>query len=192
MFKLYTEENLTLKFDDYATILRECSALGAKTALEFGPGYTTLALIEAGLIKIVSLEHNEEWFEKMKIRFAEYPQVEVRRYQDEPEATADLAADEQFDMAIVDSPQGFNRQIRDRISRKRHPGQADCSRFNTCVLALKHAPVVYLHDANRPLERCTLERLNALGHRVTQLKSKYGLARIERGQDANRPDTPGA
>lgn len=191
MFKLYTEETKTLSFEDYATILKECAALGAKTALEFGPGYSTLALIEAGLDRIVSLEHNDEWLDKMAIRFADYPQVEVKRYQDEPEATADLG-DESFDVAFVDSPQGFTYEIKGRIGRKKHPGQEDCSRLNTCILALKHAPVVYLHDARRPLERGTLQRLNAMGHRVMQLKSKSGLARIERGENQNRPDTPGA
>jgi hypothetical protein len=69
-----------------------------------------------------------------------------------------------------------------------HPGQEDCSRLNTCLSALQHAPVVYLHDAVRPLERATLTRLERDGHKVEWVAagkwknqdSSYGIARIIR------------
>ena len=118
-------------------------------------------------------------------KFKDYPQVEVRAYQDEPEVIAELSPDEQFDMAFVDSPKGYVHPLKGvKGIRKRHPGMEDCSRLNTCLKALQHAPVVYLHDANRPLERGTLGRLHVMGHKVTMMQSKAGLARIERhGQD---------
>jgi hypothetical protein len=187
MFKLYTEETSTFRFQDYALLMQQVKDLGAKSCLEFGPGASTLALIEAGLETIVTLEHCDEWFDTAVEKFKDYPQVTVGRYQDEPEVIADVVG--VFDMAFVDSPKGFWFHI-ERIKgiRKRHPGQEDCSRFNTCLKALEHAPVVFLHDSQRPLERGTLGRLNAMGHKVTQLPSKIGMARIIR----NGKDAPGS
>jgi hypothetical protein len=81
-----------------------------------------------------------------------------------------------------------------------HPGQEDCSRLNTCLAALKLAPVVLLHDAIRPLERATLGRLELAGHKVEwvaapmkwkQLDDSYGLARIIRdGKKSSRVSIP--
>jgi hypothetical protein len=187
MFKLYTEQQPSFYFSDYALLMQQVKDLGAKSCLEFGPGASTLALIEAGLETIVTLEHCDEWFDTAVEKLKDYPQVTVGRYQDEPEVIADVVG--VFDMAFVDSPKGFWFHI-ERIKgiRKRHPGQEDCSRFNTCLKALEHAPVVFLHDSQRPLERGTLGRLNAMGHKVTQLPSKIGMARIIR----NGKDAPGS
>jgi hypothetical protein len=177
MFKLYTEEKPTFFFSDYALLMQQVKDLGAKTCLEFGPGISTAALIEAGLKKIVTLEHDPQWFDANVERFKDYPQVLVGSYYDEPTVLADI--EEDFDMAFVDSPKGYTG------GRKRHPGQEDCSRLNTCLFALDRAPVVFLHDSQRPLERGSLGRLNAMGHKVTQLPSKVGMARIDRnGKDA--------
>jgi hypothetical protein len=178
MFKLYTVEQNCLPFVDYGTLLREFQ--GAKTVLEFGPGASTFALIEAGVEKIVTLEHLAEWYDKALEKFKDYPQVEIRQYYDEPTVLADV--EEDFDVALVDSPKGFTHEVIEALGvRKKHPGQEDCSRFNTCLFALDRAPLVYLHDAYRPLERGTLGRLNALGHRSEFIApTKYGLAKIWR------------
>lgn len=181
MFKLYTKDSPTLRFREYGSLLS--AATGAKSVLEFGPGFSTLALIEAGVENIVSLEHSLEWMEKKRAEFAQYPQVTVAQYWDEFPVRADEIANQQFDLAFVDSPQGFNFH-KDRVGRKKHPGYEDCSRLNTCLFALDHAPVVYLHDANRPLERATLTKLSGMGHKVQFVT--YGgtaaLARIEAWQ----------
>jgi hypothetical protein len=176
MFKLYTVERECLPFVDYATLLREFQ--GVKTVLEFGPGVSTLALIEAGVEKIVTLEHLPEWFNKAVEKFKDYPQVEIRPYWDEPTVLADV--EEDFDVALVDSPKGFTHKVIEALgARKKHPGMEDCSRLNTCLFALDRAPIVYLHDAYRSLERGTLGRLNALGHRSEFIApTRYGIARI--------------
>jgi hypothetical protein len=178
MFKLYTVEQNCLTFIDYAALLREFQ--GVKIALEFGPGVSTLALIEAGVEKIVTLEHNAEWFDKAVEQFKDYPQVEIRQYYDEPVVLADV--EEDFDIAFVDSPKGHTHKVIEALGvRKVHHGQEDCSRLNTCLFALDRAPLVYLHDAYRPLERGTLGRLNALGHKHEFIaNTKYGLAKIWR------------
>ena len=178
MFKLYPRQLSTLPFIDYAFIIEEVKRLGAKTALEFGPGYTTLALIEAGVEKIVSLEDNREWAAKKREEFAPYPQVTVAHYDNKPQVTADPIAAQEFDLAIVDAPAGFTHKIPGRVGRVVHPGQEDCSRLNTCLFALQRAPVVLLHDARRPLERGTLGRLHVMGHRFEF--SAGQMARITR------------
>jgi hypothetical protein len=175
---------MTLPREDYAILLRE--ATGKQSVLEFGPGFSTFAFIEAGVPRILCCEYLDEWREKGKIRFKDYPQVEIIPFVNEPVAKAEITG--QFDLALVDSPKGYAG------ARVIHPGQEDCSRLNTCLLALKHAPVVLLHDAARPLERGTLGRLNKLGHKVTFYPdgSRSGMARIERHeQDTGGPSQPG-
>jgi hypothetical protein len=163
---------MTLPREDYEILLRE--ATGTKSVLEFGPGFSTYAFIEAGVPRILCVEYLDKYLDFAKERFKDFPQVEVRRFWDEPEARAEIEG--VFDLAFVDSPKGYAG------ARTAHPGQEDCSRYNTCLLALKYAPVVLLHDAYRPLERGTLGRLSAAGHKVTfyNKASRGGLARIER------------
>ena len=157
-------------------------ATGKKSALEFGPGTSTWALIEAGCERILSCEYDDTWRATAKTKFAEFPQVEVVRFWDEPEARAEIPEGEQFDIAFVDSPKGYqpNSPFTPPGGRTVHPGQEDCSRFNTCLLAVKHAPIVLLHDAYRPLERGTLGRLSGIGCKVEFLDnaSRIGIARI--------------
>lgn len=179
MFKLYTAQQHTFPFADYGLLME--LAKDAKSVLEFGPGISTLALIEAGVGKIVTLEHDPEWFDVAVAKFKEYPQVTVGHYADEVPVTADKIADQEFDLAFVDSPKGFIHPVPGiKGVRKRHAGYEDCSRFNTCAFALERAPVVYLHDAKRPLERGTLGRLNAMGHKFELMPGRAGMARIWR------------
>jgi hypothetical protein len=92
--------------------------------------------------------------------------------------TADPIADQQFDIAVVDAPAGFDKKIPGRTSRKRHPGMEDCSRLNTCLFALERAPVVLLHDAKRPTERATLGELWKRGYKFEIYPSSSGMAKI--------------
>jgi hypothetical protein len=157
-------------------------AQGVNSVVEFGPGYSTFAFIEAGVPEIVGLEHDTKWFTTQKERFADYPQFTIGKYWDEaPVALVPNAIKaKKFDIAFVDSPKGY------KGGRVIHEGQADCSRLNTCLAALELAPIVYLHDAIRPLERCSLLWLNSMGHKVEIVEAKkkswhdssYGLARI--------------
>lgn len=172
--KLY-QKSRTLPPEDYQAFMAEVERIGAKKVLEIGPGYSTFAFIEAGCDPIVCLEHDPKWHEVSIDRFKDYPQVKVRKYWNEPEARAELEPNEQFDLALVDSPKGY------KAARVVHPGQEDCSRYNTLELALKHAPIVLLHDATRPLERGSLGRIQSQGHKVTMISSNgYGIARVER------------
>ena len=185
----------TLSKDDYKLLLNE--GKGKERILEFGPGYSTYAWIEAGAKLIISLECHRPWREEKKEQFKRYPQVHVARF-DNIAPVAEVAdichTHGPYDLALVDSPRGM-------ASRERLEGQEECSRLNTCLAALEHAPVVLLHDAVRPCERNTLNWLAQLGHTIKFLAEppewgthnySYGLARITRnGKDERRPDLPG-
>ena len=172
---LWTPNQRTLTKDDHDALVE--IGRDAHSVVEFGPGYSTFAFIEAGVEEIVGLEHDPHWFDVQTERFKDYPQVEIKRYENEgPVARVpDCVASCQFDIALVDSPKGY------KAARIVHAGQEDCSRLNTCFAALKLAPVVYLHDACRPLERGSLNRLSSLGYKVEHINVRgesYGLARI--------------
>lgn len=184
-------EATTLRYQEYDLMV--ALARGAKSALEFGPGYSTFALIEAGIEKILTLEHDDHWYGVAVEKFKDYPQVVVARYWDEFPVRAEHG-EATFDVAFVDSPKGFNKPI-PGISgtRKVHPGYEDCSRLNTCLYALERAPVVFLHDANRPLEKGTLGHLWKMGHSFQQFPGKAGIARIIRNgknKDGFSPQSP--
>jgi hypothetical protein len=185
---LWTPNQRTLTKTDHDHIV--ALGKGVNSVLEFGPGYSTFAWIEAGVPTIVGLEHDDKWFDVQTERFTDYPQVKIDKYWNEAPAARVPEGLGDFDIAFVDSPKGYIG------GRAQLPGQEDCSRLNTCLAALMHAPVVYLHDAIRPLERASLTRLEALGHKVEwvaapvkwkQQDDSYGLARIVRdGKNQSR------
>jgi hypothetical protein len=164
---------------DVAVFESEAARLNAKTVLEFGPGKSTDVFASLGL-QVTTVEHMQQWFEVAQERFKDYPNVRVLKGEDEmPFLVPDLGPDEKFDFAFVDAPQGYYPR------RKIHKGYEDCSRFNTTLLALQHAPVVLLHDITRPLERGTLNRLNRMGYHIDFIRVPYGMARITDG-DSHR------
>jgi hypothetical protein len=147
-------------------------AIGAKTILEFGPGASTEVFAGFGLL-VTTVEHQQKWYEVAKERFKDYPNVRVLKGEDEiPFRVPELDDSEMFDMAFVDAPQGYFPK------RKIHKGYEDCSRYNTTLFALQRAPVVFLHDTIRPLERGTLGRLRRMDYQVETIKVPYGMAKI--------------
>jgi hypothetical protein len=172
-----------LKQEDLDYFKFEIASLGAKSILEFGPGASTEFFVGLGL-QVTTIEHMQRWYEVAKEQFKDRPNVRVLKGEDEmPFRIEGMGSYEKFDLAFVDAPQGYEPL------RKAHPGYEDCSRFNTTLFALQHAPVVLLHDVVRPLERGTLNRLNRMGYKVQIIKVPYGMARITHG-DEDRLDTP--
>ena len=182
-FKLH-EYNPSIIPEDYGALIAEAQRLQPKRVLEFGPGYSTYAWIEAGVPEIVSVEHIDDWREEKRAQFAEFPNVSVQPFWNEaPVARLGQDAGE-FDLAFVDSPRGGHNKGRARL-----PGQQDCSRLNTLMCALKHAPIALLHDATRVDERHSLRRAELAGHKVEWFPvpsngRTYGIARVIR--DGNK------
>lgn len=175
MFRLYSEEKNIFTFDDYGALIDECRLIGARTVLEFGPGISTLAFIEAGCQRIATCEYQDKWIEKAKTDFTSCPQVSVHRFKNAVDVEVSGLSRRDFDLVFVDSPIGSE-------SRSFVPleGQEDCPRFNTLVYALRCAPVVLLHDAKREGEQRTLTRIAEMGYSVEMIETVKGIARIVR------------
>jgi hypothetical protein len=72
-------------------LLRE--AIGKRRILEFGPGHSTYAWIEAGC-EVVSLENHDGWRAEKVEEFNMYPQVHIGKYEDTaPKATVSTLVD---------------------------------------------------------------------------------------------------
>jgi hypothetical protein len=184
------EAAMTLHQIDVDIFKMEVSSLGAKSVLELGPGDSTEVFAKMGL-QVTTIEHMQKWYEVAKKRFKDYPNVRVLKGEDEmPFTVAGMGSYEKFDLAFVDSPQGYFPK------RKIHKGYEDCSRFNTALFALERAPVVLLHDVNRPCERGTLNRLNRMGYEIELIPAPYGVARITHGKpnglDTSHAAEPGS
>jgi hypothetical protein len=161
---------------DVTVFKSEVKRLGAKSVLEFGPGLSTEVFSALGL-QVTTVEHDQHWYDVAKERFKDYPNVRVLKGEDDmPFVVADLNPDERFDLAFVDAPQGYFPR------RRVHKGYEDCSRFNTALFALERAPVVLVHDTNRPLERGSLNRFNRMGYHIDFIRVPYGMARITHGR----------
>lgn len=170
-FRLYKEEHRIFGFDDYGALLAEC--IGAKSILEFGPGISTLALIESGAERVVTCEYQDRWFVQAVERLKGHEHVSVHRYLNDPVVLVDGLPLRQFDLAFVDSPLG--QPSRGAVKLR---GEEDCNRLNTVRFALQRANTVLLHDAKRDGEGNTLHRVSADGYRVEMIDTVKGIARI--------------
>lgn len=176
MFELYKEEKSVFTFDDYGTLIAEAKRANAKTVLEFGPGNSTLAWVEAGCTDITTLEHQAKWFMIAKANLAKYKNVKLLPYNNTPVIEIPALNGKKFDLIFVDSPVGMEASPK---FAPRFPGQENCSRLNTLLFALDRAPVILLHDAKREGEQNTLKRLNG-AYNIEMIDTVKGFARITR------------
>lgn len=105
-FRLYPEEQRWWSFEDYGAVLDTMRERQPKRVLEFGPGSSTLALIEGGAARIDTCEDNEDWARVYDARLvAKFPEiVHLHRYTwNDPMSIADLD-DQFFDLALIDGP----------------------------------------------------------------------------------------
>lgn len=168
-------QNPSLPYGDHQILVTE--GQGKKRVVEFGPGASTYAWIEAGVPEIVSLECRDEWREEKAREFADYPNVTVLPFWNNAptaEVPKDLGV---FDLAFVDSPRGQPNPDAVKL-----PGQMDCNRLNTLYAALLLSDIVLLHDAGRHWERNSLNRLEREGHLIGWYQPgdhrSYGMARV--------------
>lgn len=173
MFRLYQHERSVFGFDDYGALISEVGRTGAKKVLEFGPGVSTLAFVEANCSEITTLEYQARWITAAKNRLWQFKNVKILPYENKPEIIIPDLESSRFDMIFVDSPMGTDLPMATRFR-----GQEDCSRFNTVSWSLRHAPVVLLHDAKRPGEERTLARIIGKVQHIEIINTVKGTARI--------------
>lgn len=111
-FALYPEERRWWSFNDYRHVLETTRRLQPKTVLEFGPGSSTLALIEGGAKAIDCCEDNPDWEkvyrERLVGRFREL--VSIVPYVWSDPLSIPAIDSRTYDMALIDGPLGTDRR----------------------------------------------------------------------------------
>lgn len=105
-FRLYPEERHWCSFADYGAILDATARLGARRVLEFGPGSSTLALIEGGATAIDCCESDPHWFAVYRERLeAAHPTiVAMQAYRWAAPLRIPQTDDKAYDLSLVDGP----------------------------------------------------------------------------------------
>lgn len=111
-FRLYPEERHFWSFSDYATVMNITAMLSARTVLEFGPGSSTLSLLEGGASKIDCCEDDPDWFsvyvERLQQRFPH--RVTMHSYVWSDPLNVPVVDERRYDLALVDGPFGTERR----------------------------------------------------------------------------------
>lgn len=111
-FELFPEEKHFWSFNDYRCVLETTRRLQPKTVLEFGPGSSTLALIEGGAHRIDSCEDNPDWAKVYVERLAgRFPwAVNIVPYTWVDPLSIPTIDDRRYDLAMIDGPFGTERR----------------------------------------------------------------------------------
>lgn len=107
-FRLYPAEQRWWSFNDYAAVLDVVRRLRPSTVLEFGPGSSTLALIEGGAGTVDCCEDDERWYrvyhERLELRYPKIVRM-VRYLWSDPVWIPGLE-ENRYDLALIDGPRG--------------------------------------------------------------------------------------
>lgn len=111
-FRLYPEERRWWSFADYGAVLDVMAEVKPHRVLEFGPGSSTLALIEGGARWIDCCEDDPDWAEVYEKRLAGvYRNVQIRRYDwSDPVCVPEIPSYARFDFALIDGPRATPRR----------------------------------------------------------------------------------
>lgn len=112
-FRLYPEERHWWSFNDYGHVLDVVTQRKAKRVLEFGPGGSTLALIEGGATHIDTCEDDPKWEQTYRVRLERvYPTiVHLRRYVMNGPLSVPHVDQQRYDLALVDGPRTYLRPV---------------------------------------------------------------------------------
>lgn len=110
-FRLYPVEQHWCSFNDYGVVLSTVQRLGARRILEFGPGWSTLALIEGGADWIDACEDDPHYFARY-VRLIEdrFPaKVAMRGYTYRLPLYVPYV-DGRYDLAVIDGPRDTDKR----------------------------------------------------------------------------------
>lgn len=104
-FDLYPEELHWCSYSDYRVILQVTRRLGARRVIEFGPGSSTLALIEGGATHIDACEDDDHWLsvyrERLERRFPGVVHLHAYAHDD---LLIPAVHGHRYDLALIDGP----------------------------------------------------------------------------------------
>jgi hypothetical protein len=107
-FKLYPDERHWWSFADYGAVLDTMEQRRPARVLEFGPGSSTLALIEGGASHIDTCEDNPDWATVYEDRLVRkfLGQVFLHRFAWADPLSIPSIDDQRYDLALIDGPLG--------------------------------------------------------------------------------------
>lgn len=109
-FRLYPEEQHFWSFNDYGHVLKITRELSARRVLEFGPGSSTLALIEGGAELIDTCEDLPEWADVWDERLVKRFPGLVRQHRYRQPGFPAVSTG--YDLALIDGPFGTPQRPR--------------------------------------------------------------------------------
>ena len=147
--------------DDYRWLWSYARSAGARRVVEFGPGDSTLALLDAGC-EILSFESDAARIDGLREQWKHEPRVEIRHC-----AADAVPEDLDFtpDLVFVDGPPARAAKMR---------------RLPACDWAAARCARVLLHDALRDDESAILDLFRARGWNVELVPTLKGLGVMER------------
>jgi predicted O-methyltransferase YrrM len=128
-FRLFTEDRQWWTAADYRSLLTVCRRLAPKRVLEFGPGGSTLAMIEAGVPHIDSCEDDPVYLDRAHELLDAHPAVTLHLYQHSERLSIPELDGQRYDFGFVDGPRNT------------------ALRLASIDYALARCTVVYCHDA---------------------------------------------
>jgi hypothetical protein len=105
-YELYPVERHWWSMADYGAVLGTVRALEARTVLEFGPGSSTLAIIEGGATRITSCEDDPKWLAVHRSRIGrEFAGIlELVAYTWRDPLSIPAIDHRVYDLAMIDGP----------------------------------------------------------------------------------------
>jgi hypothetical protein len=153
-------EGWSILVDDYEFLVKFCREFGIRNVVEFGPGSSTRALLDAGC-RVNSHEHDIGWLRQSTEQFQHETMVEVVHC---PEGTLPEAPPFVPDLVFVDGPPFREGQ--------------EFSRLGPCGWALETCGCFLLHDAKRRGELATLDQMERQGMQVLRIPTEKGMALV--------------
>jgi len=111
-FALYPVAKHWWSLTDYGAVLDTVRRLGAKRVIEFGPGSSTLALVEGGAEQVDTCEDDRKWYDVHRSRVGRQfaPVVSVHLYTWGDPLTIPALEGRRYDMAMIDGPHDTPRR----------------------------------------------------------------------------------
>lgn len=148
-FRLFPDEQRWWSFADHEVLLELVEEVRPRDVLEFGPGSSTLALIEGGAVNIVSCEDDPDYLRHFA-SLEDYGVLMLSYVQADPPIVPGLDEARVFEFGFVDGPNG---------SGNRGP---------VIAYAAARCQVLACHDAHlQPV----IDALRALPHRRLEFRT---------------------
>lgn len=110
-FQLYPEAQRWWSLQDYGAVIGVMQTLKPISVLEFGPGSSTLALIEGGATFIDTCEDNPKWAAVYRERLImKFPWVRMIDYTYQDPLTIPFVDYTAYDFGLIDGPQDSTRR----------------------------------------------------------------------------------